>query len=308
MQKSKEFTVSSTRKIEPQAKTGDPELGPLSDLPGKWKSLPGRGWNMIALPFAAGPHKYRLLCNQYDETLDFTLVDKGVPNRGIDIGGQTDQKVATLDYVQMITQIAADDSPQSGEAGPAGLAIHHEPGLWLHMQNLSSEGLDIARLGSVPHGDSLLALGSSDINDGGPNIPTISGLPHFVNQDLSNPYLDPYKHFHDNLFEGVFDPTIPNDLLVKGNNGVDFIQTRTLHVDTENATAGIHNIPFIVKQANATKMTFTMWISEVRENDGSKALRMQYSQVILLDFFPSPENPKQLIRWPHVSINTLVPA
>jgi len=34
--------------------SGDEELGPLKLLPGTWKNLPnlpGRGWNMIALPF-----------------------------------------------------------------------------------------------------------------------------------------------------------------------------------------------------------------------------------------------------------------
>jgi hypothetical protein len=38
-----------------QAVSGDEELGPLKLLPGTWKNLPnlpGRGWNMIALPFA----------------------------------------------------------------------------------------------------------------------------------------------------------------------------------------------------------------------------------------------------------------
>ena len=35
------------------AQPGDPDLGPLQLLPGKWVS-DGRGWNMIALPFALG--------------------------------------------------------------------------------------------------------------------------------------------------------------------------------------------------------------------------------------------------------------
>ena len=32
----------------------EPALGPLEQLQGNWKSE-GMGWNMIALPFAAGP-------------------------------------------------------------------------------------------------------------------------------------------------------------------------------------------------------------------------------------------------------------
>lgn len=54
------------------AVSGDEDLGPLKDLPGKWESK-GHGWNMIALPFARtrpGALDYRLLLNQYNETLN----------------------------------------------------------------------------------------------------------------------------------------------------------------------------------------------------------------------------------------------
>ena len=80
------------RRLE-SPKTNDQELGPLKLLPGKWANLPnlpGRGWNMIALPFVAPPPpgvpfplNYRLLLHQYNEELEFILVDKAVPNRGI---------------------------------------------------------------------------------------------------------------------------------------------------------------------------------------------------------------------------------
>ena len=100
---------SSGRRLY-QAVPHDPELGPLTALPGKWVSQ-GRGWNMIALPFAAtGAPPFRLLLNQYDEELEFTLVDKAVPNRGL--GGpppsEKDQLVVTLDYQQSIRQVAAE--------------------------------------------------------------------------------------------------------------------------------------------------------------------------------------------------------
>jgi hypothetical protein len=85
----------------------DRELGPLSKLPGVWRSS-GTGWNMIALPFAApaGP-PYRVLVNQYEEELEFSLVDKAVPNRGLKfVAGQCpaeeDQFLVTLDYQQKI--------------------------------------------------------------------------------------------------------------------------------------------------------------------------------------------------------------
>lgn len=280
-------------------------LGPLKQLTGVWTNiphLPGSGWNMIALPFIkdGSSLNYRLLLNQYNEKNAFGLVDKGVPNRGADLNEpeNTDQFVATLDYDQSITQIAAMDFPESGEAGPSGLPIHHEPGLFLHMTNLATTGFDIARLGAIPHGNSVLALGKARTIDGAPTIPQDSGLPVGFKK-LDNPYLAPYKHFHDNLFKGVFDPTIPNDLLTKANEGVAIVKTTELMFDSTIESGGISSIPFIKKQADATKMNATFWIQELADKDqnGDPILRLQYSQRVILNFFG--------IEWPHVSINIL---
>lgn len=306
-----------------RAKAGDEGLGPLTQLPGTWRNvpnLPGRGWNMIALPYADDPLHYRLLCNQYNETLKFTNVSDAVPNRGLitsgceygkDVkvkpGNDGDQLIAALDYEQSVTQIAQDDFPRSGLAGNKCDVIHHEPGLWLHMINHETNCLDLARSASVPHGDSVLALGSSEIITTPPVIPNVSGLPEGVTADLNNPYLAPYKHFNDNLFEGVFNPVRPNDLLVSANQGVNIVKTTVLDVDTTRDSGGIHNIPFIVKQANASEMKSTFWIQELADKDvnGDPVLRLQYSQVIFLDFFPRRDGAPGQIRWPHVSINTL---
>ena len=119
---------------------------------------------MIALPFAQpGPLDYRLLLNQYDEELNFTLVDKAVPNRGVTANHnqQTDQFIVTLDYEQVVKQVAVVDEPASTVTGLPGNAIHHEPGLFLNMLNRIPDGFDIARLATIPHGDAVLALGKS---------------------------------------------------------------------------------------------------------------------------------------------------
>jgi len=298
------------RRIVP-ARTGDEHLGPFKNLPGTWRSLPGHGWNMIALPFAAGPSHYRLLCNQYDEELKFSIVDKGVPNRGISKAipaAQTDQFVVTLGYVQNIEQIAAEDFPPSGKAGDPGLAIHHEPGLFLNMTNEFTNDISIARLATIPHGDSVLGLGKSSEHPGAPKIPKLNGLPIGVQHNLRNRYLAPYKHFHDNPFRNVFDPTVPNELLEVANQGLKIVNTTALEFDTACESGGISNIPFVVKQANAAEMKSTFWIQELESKDdkGNPELRLQYSQVVLLDFFDRPDGFPGKIRWPHVSINTLV--
>ena len=297
------------------ATPGDELLGPLAQLPGIWTNddgLEGRGWNMIAVPFASPPNNYRLLLNQYDETLAFTLVDKGVPNRGIDAQGKdADQSVVALDYQQVTRQIATDDFPHSGKLGPVlpnpGSTIHHEPGLWLNMLDQIHDGLDIARLGTIPHGDSLTALGSSKVIKGAPVIPDINGLPFKV-QPLSSaqvdaaleaPYLEPYKHFHDHPFRELFDPTRPAELLREANTGVEIVRTTVLDVDTATATGGIRNIPFIVDHADATAMRSIFWLQELAETDanGNPKLRLQYLQIVMLDFAG--------LKWPHISINTM---
>ena len=309
--------ISNGRVIGPGV-SGDTALGALALLPeGKWSNLPsspGHGWNMIALPFAGNnPFHYRLLLNQFNEELIFSTVDKGVPNRGINPAGtiEEDQFVAALQYIQNVVQVQGEDFPVSGKVAVNGSAIHHEPGLWLHLTNqVAPGGNDLARLGTVPHGDSLLALGTSSVTNGAPVIPVISGLPigESTNPtDLNNPYLAPYKHFNNHPFRNVFNPVIPNALLTAANQGVNIVKTTQIHVSTTTETGGIVNIPFIKSQANAAQMDFTMWIQELAEKDGhgKPKLRLQYSQTVFLEFFPRRDGKPGLIRWPHVSINTL---
>lgn len=296
------------------ATSGDPALGPLRLLPGTWTSE-GMGWNMIALPFETPPPlDYRLLLNQYSETLTFTLVDKAVPNRGINDAHdtQTDQHVVTLDYEQVVHQDVAVDRPASTVAGPPGAAIHHEPGLFLHMLDQIPDGFDIARLATVPHGDAALALGkSAQITTFSPqqHIPAVNGLPVGVRHDLTSPYLAPYKFFEDNPFKGNvtasgfpgFKPATPHQLLIEAASGLSISKTTILELDTTNETGGIHNIGFVVKHANAASMKSTFWIHELTNGK----LVLQYLQVVILDFFPRRDGQPGRIGWPHVSINTL---
>jgi hypothetical protein len=244
-----------------------------------------------------------------------------VPNRGLNNAVappiQGDQFIFALDYEQSVVQIAADDRvangegandiPTSGQAGSGGLAIHHEPGLWLYLLNGAEEGLDIARLSTIPHGNSVLALGGSRMVEGMPDIPFIDGLPIGVPRDLNGPYLAPYRHFQQNLFENLFDPVNPVNLLREANQGVAIRRTTVLEVDSTRPTGGIVNIPFIERQADAATMSATFWIQELVEEDanGRPKLRLQYAQVVMLDFFTRVDGLPGRIAWPHVSINTL---
>ena len=352
------------------AKRDDKELGPLKLLPGTWANIrpehrlktkeqpegdpfkgegtlegkgkspfDGRGWNLIALPFAEPGlfRNYRVLMNQYNEVLSFEIVDDEVPNRGITgrppQSQPADQEVAALDYTQMIKQIAASDVAESGLAGAPELPIHHEPGFFLHMKNQTTQGIDIARLATIPHGNAATALGraASEV-DGPPQIGDLSGfpegafLPEGAEQNCikeavkkatkEDDYLFPYNQFiEDRQFKGVlkdvprfpgFGPENANQLLQGGLPG-NIVKTTTLPLDTELMEGGIVNIPFIERQADAASMKSTFWIMELDEKDekGDPRLVLAYSQFIYLDFFPRFDGKPGLIRWPHISINMM---
>ena len=62
------------------------------------------------------------------------------------------------DYVQHVDQIAAIDfpaTPDTPDTPNRAKAIHHEPGLFLHMLSQTDNGPDIARLATIPHGETL---------------------------------------------------------------------------------------------------------------------------------------------------------
>jgi hypothetical protein len=74
-------------------------------------------------------------------------------------------------------------------------------------------------------------------------------------------------------------------------------------MDTTTQSGGITNIPFIEKQADAAAMKATFWIQKL--DGGSPTFRLQYLQIVNLEFFPRRDGLPGRIIWPHVSINTL---
>ena len=160
--------LAETGRVTSVAEFDDPVLGSLRLLPGVWKNteeLNGLGFNMMALPFVGGTNGFKILMNQYDEDLSFAVTDKGVPNRELNpdpVTGSPDQTIVALDYFQKITQIDSDGFAKSGlHERFDGQRIHKEPGLWLHMVDQNTADINIARLGTIPHENSFLAIGSA---------------------------------------------------------------------------------------------------------------------------------------------------
>ncbi|RKP47073.1 heme-binding protein [Pararobbsia silviterrae] len=339
-------------KSTPSAR-GNPALGVLGQLPGKWSNthgFEGHAWNMIALPF--GPPgqlgDFRLLVNQANETLDFDLVDLGVPNRG---AARQDQHLAALRYLQALDQVAATDgasnangtvavpaTPDTNDTpkgkflkpGPgvpplAPVGIHREPGIFLHLANLTGTGADLtvagpdlARLANIPHGDVVLAMGNGGSAPAKPGAPDLtnaallaafSALPIGIpNPTLANPYLAPYQHFHAAPFQGVFDPSNPlailNGAIQKVLPGAVILNTTTFTVDS-TLNGGIQNIPFIIAQAQAAQVIATFWVQEVQVAEGTRYV-LQYAQRVILEFFPRTDGTPGKIQWPHISVNTMI--
>ncbi|MCB2064867.1 MAG: hypothetical protein KDE25_15775, partial [Novosphingobium sp.] len=223
-------------------------------------------------------------------------------------------------------QSAAADFPPTNLKGGDCLPIHHEPGLWLLQLNEAEPYNRLARLASIPHGNSVLAIGSGTESNAPPEIPTINGKPTGAHSDDVDAYLAPYYHFRDNHFKGKtndpryqgadsafegFNPLLPAELLRNAIPG-KIKHTTELRVSTRFETGGIVNTPFIEKQADASEMNSIFWIVE-SEVDGVDKLYLQYLQIVTIDFFDRffPEGNNRgdgmpgPAHWPHVSINTM---
>ena len=122
----------------------DTKLGFLAEIAGTWE---GSGFNLIGRPDKQGNSPVFLELNQTFETLSFTPVSSSIPNRGFAVD---DIELFGLTYLQKIS-----DSVTGG-------ALHIEPGIWVHVPSQDTGGTQsVARMGNVPHGNSLLAQGSA---------------------------------------------------------------------------------------------------------------------------------------------------
>jgi hypothetical protein len=146
-------------------------------------------------------------------------------------------------------------------------------------------------------------------------IPTIQGGPTINPVDptpIKNPnvppplglgYLDPF--IHPVLPPGYKAEYVknPNQALLDAIQGDNIVKTEVLQISTQLGDAtkpvqGILNIPFVVSNANATKLEAIFWIETVQRADGSLFLKLQYTQTVTL-FFKG-------IDWPHVTVATLI--
>ena len=150
-------------RITPDNQTVLKQLGLLQDLAGTWK---GKGFNLIARPNFHDKTDLYLQLNQTRETLKFDPIGSSIPNRGF---GQDDIELFGLTYLQQISDAAFDG------------ALHIEPGIWVTQlstafppETAPAQGQLVARMGTIPHGNSLLAEGVAEPFTG-PPVLTVPG-------------------------------------------------------------------------------------------------------------------------------------
>jgi hypothetical protein len=156
-------------------------LGALASLPGSWR---GKGFNVMWRPDNSKNPKFDeihrfLELNLTNDSFDFHVIPGVVPNRGA--GTQEDLSLYGLHYLQRVSD--ADVLPVK----TAGEALHIEPGLFMNVpESENHKAPTIVRMGSIPHGVSVLMQGKAPSPvpvDGPPNIPPIyplEQLPEFT--------------------------------------------------------------------------------------------------------------------------------
>lgn len=278
---------------------GDP-LGPLAQLRGKWQ---GTGFNTIWRPLfdPQFPNQGHFLeLNLTVETLEFADIPGEIPNRG---KFQQDLIMYGLHYMQMVS-----DNHGNG--------LHLEPGVWLNIPATTDplEPATVARLGSIPHGTSIVAQGLASSEARAPGFQVADITPFVIGHpDQKNPFpesnLSIATQFRSSpdLIQGVTQAMVdnPNSVLADAISGQRILNTTNLIITTESEPViggGTANTAFLKggasgPNADAVRMTAIFWIEQVDDGSGGSFLQLQYTQTVMLDF--------GRFTWPHVSVATL---
>jgi hypothetical protein len=271
-------------------------------LAGAWH---GVGFNTIWRPhFPDAPQDRFLELNLTSETLAFTPIKGAIPNRGL---LQGDINMFGLTYMQQIS----DSSDDSG--------LHIEPGIWAIVPETTSpaEQATVIRMASIPHGTVILTQGTVSIEAGAPTIPDNNIIPFGIGQTPppNSQFPTEAQAFAEmnlavqSAFRSPPQPGITQEMVQNPNSVLQAAlaertvrSTTTLTVSTTDLPVpggGTANTAFLqAGNANATIVSATFWIETVQNPTGPDVLQLQYSQTVMLDF--------NGLRWPHVTVSTLV--
>jgi hypothetical protein len=293
--------ITPTRRGTAPAPT--PPLGVLSNFTG---TFVGTGFNMIFRPNSGPPttttfpnpvtpppptppSENVLELNLTKETLSFSSPLGNVPNRGLE--GQNDIFLNGVPYVQQISDVA---NPETGKDDGAAVAIHFEPGLWMHVPATTTTpvlGASLARMASIPHGTTINAqtLEPATTIAGPPHIPVVNITPFVIG--TSPPHLITFAsqtaansdtpRIPQDLTKFIAAGTItqailndPNTVLRDAITGQTITETIVFTVSTAPQSpefgGGTDNIAFLLgnpggtaANADAVNMTATFWIETI---------------------------------------------
>ena len=254
-----------------------PSPGPLAAFAGTFK---GHGLNVTFRPNSTqtptplptpptGPSGNVLEINLTTETLSFSPALGSVPNRGF---RQGDIFLTGVPYLQSISDVTVPSQP---------VGIHFEPGLWIAVPATAfpEEDATVLRRGSIPHGTTIEAQGTSSVASGKPTIPAVDITPLTIPTPGNPPKKVPFpsqtaadaetaripQDLSPFIAAGTITQAIltdPNTLLRDHIASQDITETTTIEISTHPGTEPDH--PAQDANAQATQMTATFWIETVR--------------------------------------------
>lgn len=312
---------------------------PINKLVGTWNSSASNPTGYNVMPVPAGNKQMQTSTAlddwqnknfYYYEEMTFTAPGEA-PNRG----QLFQQGCYGLAYEQRV-YFAPNTSGLGGlEYQPAvasakeNALVHYENGLWLHSQfeaqpdgaygaampyppldpstgqpipTPSPPANPIIKQVSVPHGNSILALGNVTSIDGLPthNVGALNERPFSLDSSIPNPAL-------------VLQAAVDDLATMSGKT----FKTTLLSVSTDPASGGsVTNIPFEVGNADVSGYEMDLWIIEIFDSPSAttpSSTVLQYLQKIPMTFFitqsPTPgdeggEGTKETFF--HITANTLV--
>jgi len=290
-------------------KAADDTAAPLGVLSNFKGTFAGRGFNLIFRPNSAAPttttfpnpisppaptppSENVLELNLTTETLTFSTPLGSVPNRGLE--AQNDIFLNGVPYLQVINDVS---NVATGKADGPPIAIHFEPGLWMHVPATKNDpilGETLTRMASIPHGTTINAQGLAPAQSfpGPPRFDPVDITPfpvgspatkiRFQAQDATNvntPRLP--QDLSKFIAAGTITQAIlddPNTILRNANVGKTILNTTVIKVSTQpdalptvtGQDDGTSNIAFLQgtdgnqANANAASMTATFWVNTVQ--------------------------------------------
>jgi hypothetical protein len=295
------------------------QLGPLQHLIGTWTNKPltpgGAGgqdnpysYNVMPLPQTdpSSPYGYILKNFTYYEELTFTAIHGPVLNRGGDVA----QVTYTLFYEQRVyfAEGPAANSLVHAENGSLLFLAANQPQILGPYGNGDRPGIgnrtiplgptppaspfNVVKQVAVPHGNSVLSLGSSINGMGAPLIAPVTVLPMGVDTapyGMLDPVMNPQPAY-------TLDPASVLNNALTVLTPTNFIE---IALSSANGAGVVSNIGFEQKHASVIKYDFKYWLESF--DGGTSYPQLQYLQSIDLAIPIKGTT----VAFPHVTVNTL---